>query len=165
MVSDVKSRGGFFRILRIVFVGGMALFIVQYFVLFYQPSGEVLKLWLASGGSERHLSSFDLCRLLNSLHSPQGIFYMALTGFELVIVYLAIQRPRRWVFITGASEQLLLLVLFLVRPASNDLTNPLIALFLGYLSWTMCLTGFFVKPPRTRLITIIHTDRLVQSHR
>jgi hypothetical protein len=63
---------------------------------------------------------------------------------------LALQHPRRWVFVAGSCEQLYLLIAFLLRPSSDDLPLPSVVAFLSYLSWAMCLTGFFVKQPRIR---------------
>ena len=102
------------------------------------------------GGVERRLSSFDLCRLLVGTGNVQwGGFCMGLSAVELALVLLAFRRPRRWVFIAGSCEQLYLLITFMLRPSSEALTEPWLFTFLSYVSWAMCLTGFFVKPPRT----------------
>ena len=137
-------------LLRPVFVAGFILSLILYFVPCYKAAGDVLKGWLSIGGVERSLSSFDLCRLLLQTGNVQwGVFYIGLSGFELALVLLALRWPRRWVFIAGSSEQLYLLVAFLLRPSSADLSQPSFFAFLNYVSWAMCLTGFFVKPPRT----------------
>jgi hypothetical protein len=133
-----------------VFVAGLALALILYFVPCYQPSGGILNAWTATGGVARRLSSFDLCCLLVRTGNVQsGVFYIALSGVELALLLLALLRPRRWVFIVGSCEQLYLLVAFLLRPASNDLSQPWFWALLCYAAWAMCLTGFFVKPPRT----------------
>ncbi len=137
-----------YRTLRPVFVAGLALSLILYFVPLYTPTGDVLKTWSATGGVERKLSSFDLCRLLVDTGNVQwGAFYMALSGVEVALLVLALQRPRRWVFIAGSCEQLYTLITYLLRPTSNDLPQPLVSVFLSYASWAMCFTGFWVKPP------------------
>jgi len=70
-------------------------------------------------------------------------------GRFLALLFLALQRPRRWIFIAGSCEQLYLLIAFLLRTSSDDFSQPSFVTFLFYASWAMCLTGFFVKPPRT----------------
>jgi hypothetical protein len=143
-----------YRLLRPVFVVGLALSLILYFVPCYKPAGDVLKAWSATGGVERRLSSFDLCRLLLRTGNVQsGAFYIALSGVELALVLLALQHPRRWVFIAGSCEQLYLLIAFFLRPSSDALSQPSFSAFMSYASWAMCLTGFFVKPPRTRAVT------------
>ncbi len=143
-----------YRLLRPVFVAGFILSLILYFVPCYKPAGDVLKAWLSMGGVERPLSSFDLCRLLVHTGNVQwGAFYIALSGVELALVLLALRRPRRWVFIAGSSEQLYLLIAFLLRPTSPDLSHPSFFAFLAYASWALCLTGFFVKPPSARVAT------------
>jgi len=138
-----------YRILRRVFVAGLVLSLILYFVPCNKPAGDVLKAWLAMGGAERHLSSFDLCRLLAGTGNVQwGGFYIALSGVELALVLLALRRPRRWVFIAGSCEQLYLLITFMLRPSSEALTQHWFFGFLAYVCWAMCLTGFFVRPPR-----------------
>jgi hypothetical protein len=139
-------------VLRAAFVVGLALSLIVYFVPCYKPPAQVLKAWLATGGVERRLSSFDLCRLLVRAGEIQwGAFYMALSAMELALLVLAVQRPRRWVFIAGACEQLYLLIVFLCRPASETYAQPSLTAFLGYAVWAMCLTGLFVKPPGPRV--------------
>ena len=141
-----------YRLLRPVFVAGFVLSLILYFVPCYKPAGDVLKAWLSMGGVERPLSSFDLCRLLVHTGNVQwGAFYIALSGVELALVLLALRSPRRWVFIAGSCEQLYLLIAFLLRPSSADLSQPSFFAFLNYVSWAMCLTGFFVKPQRARM--------------
>jgi hypothetical protein len=83
-------------------------------------------------------------------------FYIASSGVELVLVLLALLRPRRWVFIVGSCEQLYFLVTFLLRSTSNDLSQPFFWPLLWYAVWVMSFTGFFVKPPGA-----IVADRLV----
>src|SRR5436309_2347628 len=110
-----------YHILRPVFVAGLALSLVLYFIPWYTPTGDVLRAWSAAGGVERRLSSFDLCRLLVATGDVQrGGFYMVLSAVELTLLLLAVQRPRRWVFVVGACEQLFTLVTFLLRSAAND---------------------------------------------
>jgi len=146
-----------YRLLRPVFVAGLVLSQILYFVPYYKPAGDVLKAWLAMGGAERHLSSFDLCRLLVGTGNVQwGGFYMALSGVELALVLLALRGPRRWVFIAGSCEQLYLLIAFMLRPSSEALTQHWFFASLAYVSWAMCLTGFFVKPPHT--IVVAHPE-------
>lgn len=140
-----------YRILRPVFVAGMVLSLVLYFIPWYTPTGDVLRAWLATGGVERRLSSFDLCRLLVAAGDVQhGGFYLALTAVELAVLLLAVQRPRRWVFVIGAGEQLYTLIAFLLRSRANDLPYPWFSDFLYYAAWAMCLTGFLVRPPPKR---------------
>lgn len=141
-----------YRLLRPIFVAGLVLSLILYFVPCNKSVGDVLKTWLAMGGTARHLSSFDLCRLLVDTGNVQwGGFYMALCGIELALVLLAVRRPHRWVFIAGSCEQLYLLITFILRPSSETLIQHWFFAFLAYASWAMCLTGFFVKPPRTGL--------------
>ena len=145
------SRSRAYCILRPVFVGGLALSTVLYFMPWYTPTGDVLRAWLATGGVERHLSSFDLCRLLVSSGDVQsGTFYMLLSAFEVALTLLAVWRPQRWVFVVGACEQLYTLTAFLWRSTANDLPQPLFSVFLYYASWGMCFTGFLVRPPMKR---------------
>ena len=140
-----------YRILRPVFVAGLALSTVLYFIRWYTPTGDVLRAWLAAGGVERHLSSFDLCRLLASTGNVQSAaFYMLLSAIEVVLMLLAVWRPRRWAFLAGACEQLYTLIAFLWRPTANDLPQPWFSVFLYYADWGMCLTGFLVRPPMRR---------------
>jgi hypothetical protein len=137
-----------YRPLRALFIVGLTLSVIQYFVPFYKPAGDLLKAWLATGGVERRLSSFDLCRLL--VHTGQvqwGAFYMALSGIEVALLVLTLRRPRRWVFVVASCEQLYLLIAFLLRPASGDLSDPWVSHVLLYVSSVMCLTGFLIKPP------------------
>ncbi len=137
-----------YRALRLLFITGFALSFILYYIPCYKPAGPVLTAWTANGGAERRLSSFDLCRLLIRTGDVNwGAFYIALSLFELTILVLAIRRPRRWVFVAGSCEQLYLLLAFLLRSHSGDLPQPLITMLLGYASWPMCLSGFFVKPP------------------
>ena len=138
-----------YRLLRPVFVAGLTLSLILYFIPCYEPSGDILNAWTTTDGVPRRLSSFDLCRLLVRTGNVQwGTFYVTLSGVELALLLLALRRPRRWVFIVGSCEQLYLLIAFLLRPSSPDLSQPWLASFLCYASWAMCLTGFFVKPPR-----------------
>jgi hypothetical protein len=147
--SPAVKPSRMYRLLRPVFVAGLVLSLILYFVPYYKPAGDVLKAWLAIGGVERHLSSFDLCRLLVGTGNVQwGGFYMALSGVELALLLLALRRPRRWVFIAGSCEQLYTLVAFVLRPSSEALTQHWFFALLAYVSWAMCLTGFCVKPPR-----------------
>jgi hypothetical protein len=142
-----------YRILRSLFIAGFALSSVLYFIPWYTPTGDALRAWLAIGGVERHLSSFDLCRLLVSTGNVQsGAFYLFMSAVEVVLMLLAIWRPRRGVFLAGACEQLYTLIAFLLRPTVNDLPQPLISVFLYYASWGMCLMGFFVRPPTKRTV-------------
>jgi len=136
-----------YRLLRPVFIVGLAVSLILYFVPCYKPAGDILTAWSSTGGVDRRLSSFDLCCLLVRTGNVQwGAFYIALSGVELSLLLLALQRPRRWVFIAGSCEQLYLLVAFLLRPTSNDLSQPWFWALLGYVAWAMCLTGFFIKP-------------------
>jgi hypothetical protein len=147
----VAKPSRMYRLLRPAFVAGLVLSLILYFLPCNKPGGDVLRAWLAMGGAERHLSSFDLCRLLVGTGNAQwGELYMALSGLELALVLLALRRPRRWVFITGSCEQLYLLITFLLRPRSPALTQPWFIDFLFYVSCAICLTGFLVSPPRTR---------------
>jgi hypothetical protein len=137
-----------YHILRPVFVAGLALSVVLYFIPWYTPTGDVLRAWSATGGVERRLSSFDLCRLLVRTGDLQGgAFYMVLSAIEVTLLLLAVRRPRRWVFLAGACEQLYTLIAFLLRPTANDLPQPLFSVVLYYASWAMCFTGFLVRPP------------------
>ena len=137
-----------YRLLRPVFIAGMMLSVFLYFVPFYKPAGDVLKAWLATGGVERRLSSFDLCLLLVHVGNVQsGVLYMASWGMEVAVLLLALRRPRRWVFVAGACEQLYLTSAFLLRPASSDLSGPWLSHALIYVYSVMCLTGFLIKPP------------------
>jgi hypothetical protein len=137
-----------YRLLRTLFIAGLALSVILYFVPFYKPAGDVLKAWLATGGVARRLSSFDLCRLLvHTGHVQWGAFYMALSGIEVALLVLALRRPRRWVFVAGSCEQLYLLISFLLRPASTDLSDPWLTHLLLYVSSVLCLTGFLIRPP------------------
>ncbi len=146
--SPAVKPSRMYRLLRLVVVAGLVLSLILYFVPCYKPAGDVLQAWLAMGGVERRLSSFDLCRLLVGTGNVQwGGFYIALSAVELALVLLALLRPRRWVFIAGSCEQLYLLIEFMLRPSSEVLTQPWFFAFLAYVSWAMCLTGFFVKPP------------------
>src|SRR3974390_2203732 len=109
--SPVFKPPRIYRLLRPVFVAGLLLSLFLYFVPCYKPAGDVLKAWLAMGGVERPLSSFDLCRLLVHTGNVEwAAFYIALSPIELALVLLAIRRPRRWVFIAGSCEQLYLLI-------------------------------------------------------
>jgi len=138
-----------YRLLRLVFAAGLALSLVLYFVPCYEPSGSTLSAWTTTGGAAQPLSSFDLCRLLVRTGNVQwGSIYIASSGVELGLLLLALLRPRRWVFIAGSCEQLYFPVSFLLRPTSNDLSQPWFCVLLQYAAWAMCLTGFFVKPPR-----------------
>lgn len=151
-----------YRLLQLLFIAGMTLSLILYFVPRYKPSGGILNAWTATGGVERRLSSFDLCLLLVRTGNPaSGTFYIASSGVELVLLLLALQRPRRWVFIVGSCEQLFSLATFLLRSSPNDLSEPFFWALLGYAAWAMSLTGFFVKPPGT-----IATGRLsgAKSH-
>jgi hypothetical protein len=136
-----------YRLLRPVFIAGLAVSLILYLVPCYKPAGDILTAWTSTGGVERRLSSFDLCCLLVRTGNVQwGTFYIALSSVELALLVLALQRPRRWVFLAGSCEQLYLLVAFLLRPTSNDLSQPWFWDLLEYAAWAMCLTGFFVKP-------------------
>ena len=144
-----------YRLLRPLFIAGMTLSLVLYFIPRYSPSGDTLNAWNATGGDERSLSSFDLCLLLIRTGTPAwGAFYIASSGVEVLLLLLALRRPRRWVFIAGASEQLYFLLAFLLRPKGGDLSEALFPSLLPYVAWAMSLTGFFAKPPGT-----IATDR------
>ncbi len=137
-----------YDILRPVFVAGLALSLVLYFIPWFTPTGDVLRAWSAAGGVERRLSSFDLCRLLVATGDVQhGAFYMMLSATELALLVLAVWRPRRWVFLVGACEQLYTLIAFLLRSRADDLPQPVWSVFLYYAAWAMCLTVFFVRPP------------------
>lgn len=139
-----------YRLLRILFIIGMTLSLILYFVPRYKPSGSILNAWTATGGIERHVSSFDLCLLLVRTGNPAwGAYYIALSAIELVLLLLALRHPGRWVFIVGSSEQLYLLIAFLLRPKSAALSEAFFSAFLTYAAWAMSLTGFFVKPPGT----------------
>ncbi len=151
--SHIVSGSPAYRILRPLFVAGYALSTVLYFIPWYTPTGDVLKAWLATGGVERHLSSFDLCRLLVSTGDVQsGAFYMSLSAIEVVLMLLAVWHPRRWVFLAGACEQVYTLIAFLRRPTANDLPHPLFSVFLYYAVWGMGFTGFFIRPPTKRTV-------------
>jgi hypothetical protein len=158
--TAVLPRGQTLRtygFLRPVFVAGLALSLILYFVPCYQPSGGILNAWTATGGVARRLSSFDLCLLLlRTGNVAWGAVYVASSGVELVLLLLALRRPRRWVFVVGSCEQLFLIATFLLRSSPDDLSQPFFWALLGYAAWAMSLTGFFVKPPPA-----IGADRLV----
>jgi hypothetical protein len=138
-----------YRLLRPVFAAGLALSLVLYFVPCYEPSGAILNAWTTRGEVARPLSSFDLCLLLVRTGNVQwGAFYIASSGAELVLLLLALLRPRRWVFVAGSCEQLYFLAAFLLRSRADDLAQPLFWALLAYATWAMTLTGFFIKPPR-----------------
>jgi hypothetical protein len=142
-----------YHILRALFVAGLGLSVVVYFIPWYTPAGDVLKAWLATGGVERRLSSFDLCRLLLSTGNvPRAAFYMVLEAIEIALLLLAVVRPRRWVFIAGVCEQLYTLSAFLLPSAAKEFPQPLFLVLLYYASWAMCFTGIFVRPPPKRMM-------------
>lgn len=153
-----------YHILRPVFVAGLALSIVLYFVPWFTPTGDVLRAWSAIGGVERRLSSFDLCRLLLATGDVQhGAFYMVLSAVELMLLPLAVWRPRRWVFLFGACEQLYTLIAFLLRTTGSDLPQPWFSVFMYYAAWAMCLTGFFVRPPVSKVAAPSALDPMTQT--
>ena len=132
-----------YRLLRLLFIVGMTLSLVLYFLPVYKPSGGILNAWTATGGVERHLSSFDLCLLLVRTGNPGwGAFYIASSGVELMLLLLALRRPKRWVFIVGSCEQLYFLITFLLRSKAGDLPEAFFFALLTYASWAMSLTGF-----------------------
>jgi hypothetical protein len=148
-----------YQFLRPVFLAGMALSLILYFVPVNEPSGDILSAWTATGGVARRLSSFDLCGLLvRTGNLGWGVFYIASSGLEFLLLLLALLRPRRWVFMVGSFEQLYFLIAFLLRPSSPDFSQPWFVVLLACASWAMGLSGFFVKPPRFPLETNTHLD-------
>lgn len=148
MGAQIREMSQSYQVLRRVFVAGLGSSLVLYFIPWFTPAGDILRAWSATGGAERALSSFDLCCLMlrvgDTLH---GAFYLVLSIMELVLLVLAIWRPRRWVFRVGAGEQLLTLIVFLLRSRANDLPQPEWSVLVYYATWAMCFTGFFVRPP------------------
>ncbi len=78
---------------------------------------------------------------------PLLLFYMFWYGLHVAIIFLAIQHPKQWVFLSGAILAALA-PLVLHFGHGLEFSVPILVQAFGY---ALALTGYFIKPPKTQL--------------
>ena len=135
------------RVFRRLFILGGAILALDNVVPDTRLVGKALHDWLSTGGTERLVSYFDLGLLdfrLGAVNFGLNITLCCLAQF--VLLTLAVFRPRRWVFITGALLaiwQTLLDVVF----QNSEVQPLLIPLVLVYLARALAFVGFWIMWP------------------
>jgi len=123
--------------LQVVFFLGFALSVVLFFVPCVETNDMVF-------------SGFDVTRILLQKNVSMGTAFILFFSFcaSLTFAVLAIQYPRRWVFIAGACYTSLWLLYGWFHSGSDDGSPKVIFLFklFDYASSTMILTGFWIWP-------------------
>jgi hypothetical protein len=131
------------QILRVLFVAGFALNAALTFVpTLKNESGGFMGL----GSEKQSLSGFDIVRMtFQHGQGGLGVFYVLVFCIPVAFAVLGITYPRRWVFITGSCFTVFLLLLNLFAGSAEGVEYYFLPRLLGYLSFAMTLTGFWVK--------------------
>ena len=143
-VLDAPSESSSLDIaLRSMCVLGFGLMLVLYFVPKYQMTVGGL---FGFGGQLQTFSDLDAYRLFFR-QGRTGLFLFGVGTFFAsgAFLVLALTRPRRWVFVSGASFATFLLILFLFIGQSPDQTYLPIPRILDYVSMALPLSGFWAK--------------------
>ena len=126
-----------YRTTRLVFLAGLLLDLILYFV----PA-------LGFGGEEKSLSPLDVTRLyFQRGEAGWGFLNVAFFAATAVVLFLAWKQPKRWVFVAGASIFAFGLLLEFFMGSSESVQQYFLPRLLRYLAALAALTGFWIKPP------------------
>ncbi|MFQ6083957.1 MAG: hypothetical protein ACE5KE_01680 [Methanosarcinales archaeon] len=140
-----KSNLFAYHVLRILFVCGYAIKILLTFV----PSTRMkVGGFMGFGGEERVLSPYDMIQLLFKEKPGAAMLIVIIFAIMVAFVVLALTYPKRWVFLTGAIFVAFFLLVSFFQPAREGVEYLIIPRVLGLIGEVLCLTGFFVKPPK-----------------
>ncbi len=77
---------------------------------------------------------------------PLLLFYIFWYGLHLAFIFLTIQHPKRWVFLSGS---ILAVLALLAIPISYDLDANELPDLMYIFGYALVLTGYFIKPPKS----------------
>jgi hypothetical protein len=137
------------RILRTLFLIGIAYQALESVLPDTRLTGQALHLWLNTGGSDRLISDLDSARWCFRLgFVGWGIYNTFYCVAVFVLLALAIFQPRRWVFISGSIFVIWqTLFEYLFAPPGGEFHFLLIPMVLLYIARALALVGFGVKWP------------------